>query len=467
MIAPGWQPTAAQVRAGSSGAILAIVGALVRRPDAVVLAVPLLVIACWGALRRPRSEPVVSETIDHATVREGEATTWRIEVNPGTATQEPVGSRGHKDRDADPDVGPDVGPDDDGGIDSVGAVLWAPPYAELDPPWGEMVATMTAAGASGGRETARFAIGLRSTRWGRRFVGPARVVASSPWAAFRWTSLHTSSRLVTTVPLPAVFDAAAPATHAVGLVGLDRSVRPGDGSEFAGIRAFQAGDRLRRIHWSRSLRTGSLHVTSTWADHDRHVVLVVDAFNDVGDSDGIDGRASSLDTTVRAAGALAEHHLRRGDRVALVVLGARGPTRVPAASGSRHLRRVLDVLASIEPATAVRDDMHLRLGLTGGSLVMMLSPMVSEVPLQRAISLAGRGIAVVVVDTLPEGVTDHDADDPFRALAWRIRLLERARELRAVRSAGVPVVEWRGPGSLDHVLRDLARRRSAPRVTRR
>ncbi len=463
MIAPGWQPTAAQVRAGSSGAILAIVGALVRRPDAVVLAVPLLVIACWGALRRPRSEPVVSETIDHATVREGEATTWRIEVNRGSATQEPVGSRGHKDRDADPDVGPD----DDGGIDSVGAVLWAPPYAELDPPWGEMVATMTMAGASSRRETARFAIGLRSTRWGRRFVGPARVVASSPWAAFRWTSVHTGSRLVTTVPLPAVFDAAAPATHAVGLVGLDRSVRPGDGSEFAGIRAFQAGDRLRRIHWSRSLRTGSLHVTSTWADHDRHVVLVVDAFNDVGDSDGIDGRASSLDTTVRAAGALAEHHLRRGDRVALVVLGARGPTRVPAASGSRHLRRVLDVLASIEPATAVRDDMHLRLGLTGGSLVMMLSPMVSEVPLQRAISLAGRGIAVVVVDTLPEGVTDHDADDPFRALAWRIRLLERARELRAVRSAGVPVVEWRGPGSLDHVFRDLARRRSAPRVTRR
>ncbi len=448
MIVPGWQPTAAQVRAGSSGAILAIVGALVRRPDAVVLAVPLLVIACWGALRRPRHEPVITETIDHATVREGEATTWRIEVSRGADRSESGGSD-----------------DDVGDIDAVGAVLWAPPYAELDPPWGEVASTMTT--TSGGRETARFGIGLRSTRWGRRFVGPARVVVSSPWAAFRWTSMHTGSRLVTTLPLPAVFDAAAPATHAVGLVGLDRSVRPGDGSEFAGIRAFQAGDRLRRIHWPRSLRTGSLHVTSTWADHDRHVVLVVDAFNDVGESDGIDGRASSLDTTVRAAGALAEHHLRRGDRVALVVLGARGAMRVPAAAGSRHLRRVLDVLASIEPATAVRDDMHLRLGLTGGSLVMMLSPMVSEVPLQRAISLAGRGIAVVVVDTLPEGVTDHDVDDPFRALAWRIRLLERARELRAVRSAGVPVVEWRGPGSLDHVLRDLARRRSAPRVARR
>ena len=435
MIAPGWHPTVAQVRAAAGGAALAVAGALLRRPDAVVLAVPLLVIAVWGVLRRPSGEPEIDDAIDHSTLREGEATTWRVTVR---AADE---------------------------LDSVGVVLWAPPYAELDPPWGELVATTTTNADGTGSATA--AIAMRTTRWGRRSVGPARVVASSPWAAFRWTSADSGSRLVTTLPLPAVFDAAAPATHAAGLVGLDRSVRPGDGSEFASIRPFQAGDRLRRIHWPRSLRSGSLHVTATWADHDRHVVLVVDACNDVGDSDGIDGRASSLDTTVRAAGALAEHHLRRGDRVALIVLGARGIVRVPAATGTRHLRRVLDSLAAIEPATSIRDDARHQLGLTGGSLVMMLSPMVSDVPLQRAISLAGRGVAVVVVDTLPDGITDADPDDPFRALAWRIRLLERSRELRAVAAAGIPVVAWRGPGSLDQVLRDLARRRSAPHVARR
>jgi hypothetical protein len=128
---------------------------------------------------------------------------------------------------------------------------------------------------------------------------------------------------------------------------------------------------------------------------------------------------------------------------------------------------VLDALAAIEPATATRDDLRLHLGLTDGSLVVMLSPLVSSAALERAITLAGRGIGVVVVDTLPDGITDHDPGDPFRALAWRIRLLERARELRAVQAAGVPVVRWRGPGSLDQVLRDLARRRRAPRMVRR
>ena len=430
MIATGWRPTVSHVRAGVAGLVIAVIGALVRRPDAVVLAVPLVVAAVWGALGRPRRDPVVTQSIDHHLLREGDSTTWRIRV----ATDDEV--------------------------EDVGAALWAPPYGELDPAWGEVAADVR------GREVG-LAIGVRSTRWGRRGVGPARVVLSSPWAAFRWTSTETDARRVATVPLRAPFDAAAPSMPALGLVGLDRSVRPGDGTEFAGIRPFQPGDRLRRIHWPRSLRTGALHVTSTWADHDRHVVLVFDARNDVGVSEGIDGAASSLDTTVRAAGALAEHHLRRGDRVALHVLGARAVASVPPATGMRHLRRVLDALTSIEPATDTRDDRRLHLGLTGGSLVMLLSPLVAHSTVHRAIDLAGHGITVVVVDTLPEGVTDDDPDDPFRVLAWRIRLLERARELRAVQAAGVPVVRWQGPGSLDLVLRDLARRRSRPRVVRR
>ena len=432
---PGWWPTTAHVRAGAGGAVLAVVGALLRRPDAVVLAAPLLMVAVWAARTRPRGEPEVAEGLDHASLREGEATTWRIELRT-----------------------------DDPNVDSVAAVLWAPAFAELSPSTGDVV---TNTEGDGPTRTAALSVAVRSTRWGSRPVGPAAVVATSPWAAFRWANSDATPRRLTTLPVPAAFDAEAPAAHAAGLVGLDRSVRTGDGSEFAGIRPFQPGDRLRRIHWPRSLRSGTLHVSATWADHDHHVVLIVDAFNDVGVSEGVDGRASSLDTTVRAAGALAEHHLRRGDRVALHVLGARGLVRVPPASGIGHLRRVLDNLAAIEPNAGALDDRRMPLGPLGDALVVVLSPLISQVPLQRAIGLAAGGTRVVVVDTLPPGVADHDPDDPSGALAWRIRLLERARELRVVRAAGVPVVTWRGPGSLDQVLRDLARRRAAPRVVHR
>ena len=53
------------------------------------------------------------------------------------------------------------------------------------------------------------------------------------------------------------------------------------------------------------------------------------------------------------------------------------------------------------------------------------------------------------------------------ALAWRIRRLSRGVDVSRLTSAGVPVVPWRGPGSLDQVLRELARRARAPRMARR
>ena len=61
---------------------------------------------------------------------------------------------------------------------------------------------------------------------------------------------------------------------------------------------------------------------TTRAEQDTGVLLVVDALADHGRSGGVDGAASSLDVTVRAAAAIAEHHVRMGDRVSLRVIGA-------------------------------------------------------------------------------------------------------------------------------------------------
>ena len=116
--------------------------------------------------------------------------------------------------------------------------------------------------------------------------------------------------------------------HPVGLIGQNRSRRGGHGSEFFAIRPFQPGDPLRRVNWRTTLRTGELHSVGTNAQEDSAVLILVDAVTDVGASGGVDGPASTLDVTVRAAGALAGHHIRVGDRV-----GAAGPR--PHRSGAR------------------------------------------------------------------------------------------------------------------------------------
>ena len=76
-------------------------------------------------------------------------------------------------------------------------------------------------------------------------------------------------------------------------------------------------------------------------------------------------------------------------------------------------------------------------------------------------------MTVVVVDTFPEHLTDAAGTNLYESLAWRIRLLSRDAQVNSLRLRGVPVVPWRGPGSLDQVLRDIARRASAPRMSRR
>jgi uncharacterized protein (DUF58 family) len=214
-----------------------------------------------------------------------------------------------------------------------------------------------------------------------------------------------------------------------------------------------------------SLRSRTLHVTSTWADQDAEVMLLVDASADLGTSEGIDGYASSLDVTVRAAGAVAEHYLRHGDRVGLCVFGP-GVLRMPPAAGRVHLRKLLYHLADTKVGNRdTTSGAMLRLRLTGDTMVVMLSACVSELGLRQAATLAAQGVSVIVVDTLPERI--GGIDRPALTVAWRIRRLERGMELRELERRGVPVVAWRGPGSLDHVLRDLGRRSGAPRMARR
>ena len=115
------------------------------------------------------------------------------------------------------------------------------------------------------------------------------------------------------------------------------------------IRPFRAGDRLRRINWTRSARSNELQVNSTWADLDTHIALIVDATDDFGVSEGIDGLASSLDGAVRAAGAIAEHYAPRGERVSLSTFGTTDVTSLPPGTGRAQLRRILDTLARVRP----------------------------------------------------------------------------------------------------------------------
>jgi uncharacterized protein (DUF58 family) len=423
-----WQPTHAHLRAVGLAAACTLLAILTRRPEILVLGVPFIGAAAWGAARRPRVAPHVELELAEATVFEGQVTTTTVTAGrDGGDTGDIVA--------VSLDAGPSVG--------------WRPRSAAR------------AMAADGGPLTVP--IETRAVRWGRHPIALSAAACTSSLGAFRTEGLADGPVMLTTLPLSAEFDAGDAVPRPAGLVGLHRANRQGGGSEPAEVREFRTGDRLRRINWRVSSRTGALHVTSTWSDRDTHVLLLLDTELDVGRSEGVDGRASSLDIAVRAAAAIAEHFLRSGDRVGLIDLGRR-VRDIPVGSGRRHLRRLLEALVVAEPGANHRAEPVQVRPTVAGALVIALSPLLGRAGQEQVAHMVQHGHTVVVVDTLP--AEPPPPAPPWTELARRVRTLERAAEIDRLGEMGIPVVPWRGPRTLDTVLRDVSRLAMAPRSHR-
>jgi uncharacterized protein (DUF58 family) len=425
-----WRPTPALARSVVVGAVAVVAAVIGAAPAVMVLGAPFVLLACFGLLHRPDSHPVVDAVLDQRWLHEGQGTTSRLEITDGED------------------------------VEHVARAMAATPYVALHPPRG-LVSGLA-------DDLPTLEIGPR--RWGRRVLGEEQVSLTTPWAGYRWgpTPLHGAALRV--LPHTHRFVSRAETPRPVGLVGANRSPRLGAGIEFADIRPFRSGDRLRRISWRVSARSRELHVTTSPTEEDSGVLLVVDALGDHGHSGGLDGNASSLDQGVRAAAAVAEHHIRAGDRVGLRIVGGEGGL-LGYGAGSRHLRMIFDLLAGVTPGELPEGIANrLQLRVTGGSVVFVFSPMLGSAIVTATASLVRRGLPVVVVDTLPADASPRvpDGVDPAVAgLAWRMRRLERDQVLGGLSGLGCPVIPWRGAGTLDDVLRRLARRASVPQVVSR
>ncbi|KRF30274.1 DUF58 domain-containing protein [Nocardioides sp. Soil805] len=421
-----WCATPALARAWAVAAAGLVGAVTLGSPVLVVLTAPFLLPALLGLLHHPRTTPRLAADLGVLRLHEGQGTVSALAVTPLD------------------------------GVEHVTRAMERPAYVVLSPLRGA-VGGLVRDGLPG--------VEVGVTRWGPRSLGSEQVALTGAWAGFRWGPVGLPGATLGVLPQAAAFDSRAEAPQPDGLVGAHRSRRVGSGSEFSGIRPFAAGDRLRRIHWPVSLRTGSLQVVTTRSELDSGVLVVVDALRDIGRSGGVHGTASSLDLTVRAASALVEHHVRVGDRVGLRVLGP-GDARVPFGTGTRHLHRLTGTLARVVPETRhVEEDAALDLGVQGDCVVYVLSPMLHAPVVTATATLAARGVPVLVIDTLGERDLDALGGPRSRTvLAWRMRRVERDNLLDRLGALGCPVVPWRGPGTVDDVLHRLARRAQQPRV---
>ncbi len=430
--AGAWAPTRALGRAVLVVGACVLLGVVLGRLELVVFACPFAVGVAWGLRRRPEYEPAAALRPRAEAAAEGTQVRFALVV----ANPNPVR------------------------LDLVVVRFTHSRWLEVrhgDRPFATDLA---------GEQQTEVELTATALRWGLQHLGPAvayAVACDGLLLSGRTTADGVDVRVH---PQRPPFRAEEVMPRASVLVGVHRSRRPGEGGELAGVRRYGPGDRLRRVDWRVTLRTGELHVAQTLSDRDAEVVVLLDVLYEAGRSGGIRGLASVVDTTVRAAAAITEHYLRQGDRVALLEYSGH-PRHLRAASGRQQLHTAEEWLLSTRATAGAGDppafglDPHL---VPSAALVVVLSPLLGPRSTEMIAMLSRAGRVVIVVDTLGDMARQPVVSTQWTAVAQRLWRLEREGLIETLREAGVPVATWAGPGTLDQMLHDMTRMAAAPRV---
>jgi uncharacterized protein (DUF58 family) len=305
------------------------------------------------------------------------------------------------------------------------------------------------AGVRGSAE--RVELTLRCERWGAFRVGPALVRARDVLAFHTWEASVGGGRPLRVYPSVETMRSLLEPLETQVYVGNQVSRTRGDGIEFADIREWHPGDRLRRVNWRASARRGELWVNEQHPERNTDIVLFLDTF-----IDARLGMRGTLDLTVRAAASLAHRYLQRKDRVGIVSFGGYVSWLLPA-SGTRQLYRIVDSLLQmgivLSFATKNLDVLPPRT-LPPRALVLALTPLLDSRTTAALLDLRARGFDLVVVEVSPVPFV-QPLGDGLSQLSYRLWSLSREAQRAQFEWAGIPVVSWADGQALDAVLEEV------------
>ena len=280
---------------------------------------------------------------------------------------------------------------------------------------------------------------LRCERWGAFSVGPLLVRTRDVLGFRSWEGTAGAPQFLRVYPSEETLHSLVHPLETQVFSGNQVSRARGEGIEFADLRAWQPGDRVRRVNWRASALRGSLWVNEQHPERNTDVVLFLDTFAEV----RAQGR-STHDRAVRAAATLAHGYLQRKDRVGLVGFGGSLSWLLPQ-TGMRQLYAIIDTLltSDIVFSFALRDvDVLPPRTLPPKALVLALTPLHDDRTAAALLDLRARGYDLIVVEVSPLELLAPGPDSPLE-LAHRLWQLSREALRWRYEQVGVPVVNWR------------------------
>ncbi len=306
-----------------------------------------------------------------------------------------------------------------------------------------------------GNEQVSVSFVVRPVSWGRLSLGSMTLALQARGGLTTYelqSKLHAGFRVL---PPPQRVRELLPPPESNSWLGLHQSRRVGDGFDFAELRPYSMGDRVRDINWRASARFDSLQVNRRHPERNGEVVLLLDLFTDVS---GMHSTAMQavLARSARAAWSIAQLHLNSQDQVGLVSVS--GMVRqLATASGDRArytlLETLLDIGREVADGRTASGTSH-RLRVPTGALVVAFTPLIDGRLTGDLLALRGTGHSVVVVnidilDLLPAPTTDHEA------IAYRMFGIQIQMQRDRLRSDGIPTTVWHNESSLSQVVAAL------------
>ena len=275
-------------------------------------------------------------------------------------------------------------------------------------------------------------------------LGPLTVSTGDPFGLFRFTRTFGGRRRLLVYP------------QAVELPNfyVPPALLPGEGRfrrrthyvtpNAAGVRPYQYGDGLSRIHWPTTVRTNELMVKLFELDPSSDIWVVLDLQRRVQAGSGDD---STEEYGVKIAASVARYFLMANRTVGYMAAGARVDIE-EAERGAQHYTRILEALALAQATGDVPLASLLNLeGKRFGrhTTVVVITPSTDESWVVSLQSLAQRGVKVATVLLEPSTFgADASALLVFGALAASdiyTYLVKRSDDLGAALGSGIEAPE--------------------------
>ncbi len=175
---------------------------------------------------------------------------------------------------------------------------------------------------------------MRADTWGSHRLGAVNLSLRRPLGVTVWELVHDDSPSFNVLPSPEHLRQLLPPPASQSAAGVHISRLVGDGFDFAELRPFAAGDRLRDINWRASARSDQLQTNRRHPDRSGEVVLLLDTFADGIGTASVTAQAALTRAGPRRLVGRPAAPRRAGSRRA----GRTGPGGHPAATAQRRPR---------------------------------------------------------------------------------------------------------------------------------